>query len=135
MTGGIVVQVLALGALVLCSALLTGAEAAYFSLGRARLRRVGGGNEAGAGRLIDRPHDLLVTLLVGITLINIAAAAIAAHLVAELVGARWGLVVEILGMVVLLTCGTNQCASIDDAAALAATAYARIKSLVPAVTK
>jgi len=31
---------------------------------------------------------------------------------------------------VLLTCGTNQCASIEDAAALAGTAYARIKSLV-----
>ena len=46
---------------------------------------------------------MLVTLLVGITLINIAAAAIAAHLAAELVGARWGLVVEILGMVVVLT--------------------------------
>jgi len=34
------------------------------------------------------------------------------------------------GMVVLLTCGSNQCASIEDAAALAGTAYARIKSLV-----
>ncbi len=38
------------------------------------------------------------------------------------------------GMVVLLTCGSNQCASIDDAAALAGTAYARIKSLVQAPT-
>jgi hypothetical protein len=40
-------------------------------------------------------------------------------------------------MVVLLTCGTNQCASIEDAAALAGTAYQRIKTLIPApgVTK
>jgi len=36
------------------------------------------------------------------------------------------------GLVVLLTCGTNQCASMEDAQALAGTAYVRLKSLVPA---
>jgi hypothetical protein len=35
------------------------------------------------------------------------------------------------GMVVLITCGTNQCTSADDATALAKTAYARIKQLLP----
>jgi len=63
--------------LVGCSAVLTGAEAAYFSLGRARLRRMAGEGEGEVSRapLIERPHDLLVTLLVGITVINIGAAA------------------------------------------------------------
>ena len=80
--GQLVLQLLALLALVVCSALLTGAEAAYFSLGRARLARMADRAAAPAARplLIERPHDLLVTLLVGITLINIGAAGLAAHL-------------------------------------------------------
>jgi len=35
------------------------------------------------------------------------------------------------GVVVLLTCGSNQCLSQDDANALAQTVYARIKTLLP----
>jgi putative hemolysin len=90
--------------LVLCSALLTGAEAAYFSLGRNRLKRLATQTEAGSSaRLIERPHELLVTLLVGITLVNIAAAAIAATLAVELFGERFGLAVEIVAMILILT--------------------------------
>ena len=76
-----VLELLSLGALILLSALLTGAEAAYFSLGRARLKRLAEaqGPEQGAqAPLLTRPHDLLVTLLVGITIINIGASALAA---------------------------------------------------------
>src|SRR2546428_5014087 len=87
--------------LVACSALLTGAEAAYFSLGRARLREASGEQRAMAP-LIERPHDLLVTLLVAITFINIGASAIAAEVASALFGAR-GLAVAIGGMVFLLT--------------------------------
>ncbi len=36
------------------------------------------------------------------------------------------------GIVVLITCGTNQCTGIDDATALANGAYAKLKQLVPA---
>jgi putative hemolysin len=106
MTDGIVLELLVLLLLVGCSAILTGAEAAYFSLGRSRLKRMRGATTNGSGgppRLIDRPHDLLVTLLVGITLINIGAAAIAATVAETVFGARYGLVAEMLGMVVLLT--------------------------------
>jgi putative hemolysin len=90
--------------LVACSALLTGAEAAYFSLGRARLKQIteSGGKDTALAPLIERPHDLLVTLLVGITFINIGASAIAAEIAAELFGRR-GLAVAIGGMVFLLT--------------------------------
>ena len=44
-----------------------------------------------------------MTLLVGITLINIGAAAIAAHLAGELFGARFGFAVEMLAMIIVLT--------------------------------
>src|SRR4029453_4491857 len=101
----VLLQLLALFALVVCSAVLTGAEAAYFSLGRARLKRMTGQRtEGGASRpLIEGPHDLLVTLVAGITLINIGGAAVAAHLADQLVGARFGLILEMLGMVIVLT--------------------------------
>jgi CBS domain containing-hemolysin-like protein len=102
----LVLKLLGLGFLIGCSALLTGAEAAYFSLGRARLRRLGnngGPTAAGVEPLITRPHDLLVTLLVGITIVNIGAAALAATVAVDLFGARWGVLVDVLVMIVLLT--------------------------------
>ena len=40
MTGLLAAEIAGLVVLLLCSALLTGAEAAYFSLGRARLKRL-----------------------------------------------------------------------------------------------
>jgi putative hemolysin len=86
--------------LVVCSGLLTGAEAAYFSLGRARLRRT---PKPGPEPLVSRPHDLLLTLMVGITVVNIAAAALATGIAGELFGLRYGLVVEMLVMILLLT--------------------------------
>jgi magnesium and cobalt exporter, CNNM family len=97
-------EVLTLAALVLISALLTGAEAAYFSLGRARLKRLAethGAEESAFMPLLTQPHDLLVTLLVGITLVNIAAAALAASVAAKLFGPA-GLPIAIGAMTVLL---------------------------------
>jgi putative hemolysin len=100
----VLLQLLALLALIVCSALLTGAEAAYFSLGRARLTRMKATNPGPGGPpLIERPHDLLVTLLVGITLINIGSAALASHLADQLFGPQVGPVVATLGMIVVLT--------------------------------
>ena len=88
-------------ALIVCTGLLTGAEAAYFSLGRARLRRTP--RPGPAEPLVTRPHDLLVTLMVGITVVNIGAAALATHIADQLFGLRYGLVVEMLVMILLLT--------------------------------
>jgi putative hemolysin len=101
----LVLKLLGLLGLVACSALLTGAEAAYFSLGRARLRRLASAEAADVNRspLIERPHDLLVTLLVGITFINIGAGALAATVAEDLFGPRWGLPAEIVLMILLLT--------------------------------
>ena len=100
---GILLELLALAFLVACSALLTGAEAAYFSLGRSRLRRVQSEGESRSAPLIKRPHDLLVTLLIGITLINIGASAIAATVAVQLFGERFGLLAEVIGMILVLT--------------------------------
>ena len=104
MGDSLVLQLLLLGALIVASGLLSGAEAAYFSLGRARLRRIAAQRPEGAlAPVVSRPHDLLVTLLVGITLINIGASALATHTAHALFGPRWGLLVELIAMVVLLT--------------------------------
>jgi putative hemolysin len=95
-------QLTVLAMLILCSALLTGAEAAYFSLGRARLRR--SAQQSGVPEpVVTRPHDLLVTLLVGITLINIGASALATRIADQLFGLQYGVVVEMIAMVLLLT--------------------------------
>jgi len=97
-------ELLSLGALVLISALLTGAEAAYFSLGRARLKRLAekhGPDDSALMPLLTQPHELLVTLLVGITLVNIGASALAAAIAAKLFGPV-GLPVAIGAMTVLL---------------------------------
>jgi putative hemolysin len=96
-------KILSLLFLVACSGLLSGAEAAYFSLGRARLKQITeSGSKDGIAPLIERPHDLLVTLLVGITFVNIGASALATEIAAELFGRR-SLAVAIGGMVFLLT--------------------------------
>jgi len=97
-------ELLSLVALILVSALLTGAEAAYFSLGRTRLKRLAeeqGPEQGEQAPLLTRPHDLLVTLLVGITLVNIAASALAATMAAKLFGPV-GLPIAIGAMTVLL---------------------------------
>jgi putative hemolysin len=91
--------------LLICSAFLTGAEAAYFTLGRARLKRVAGAHEDTIGPpapLLTQPHELLMTLLVGITIANIASSALATSIAARLFG-RAGLGVAIGSMVLLLT--------------------------------
>ncbi len=101
----IVLELIGLGVLLLCSALLTGAEAAFFSLGRARLKELAleaDKKSAPLTPLLREPHELLVTLLVGITLVNIAASALAASIAGRLFGS-WGLALSIAVMILLLT--------------------------------
>jgi len=104
---GIGWKLIVLFVLIICSAILTGAEAAYFSLGRARLRHVAAKDDAepeGEPKtLIERPHELLVTLLVGITVINIGAAAIATMIADSIFGPTVGVFVEIVVLVFVLT--------------------------------
>ena len=104
MSNTLVIQILALVFLIACSAILSGAEKAYFSLGRTRLKRLKEtAPDSGPVPIIERPHDLLVTLLVSITLINIGAAAVATTLADELFGPRYGVIVEIVAMILIIT--------------------------------
>lgn len=105
MTSVLALEMLGLVGLLVCSALLTGAEAAYFSLGRARLKQLAEKHEEQPGPLtplLRQPGELLVTLLVGITLANIGAAALATSIAEQLFG-RWGLAIAIGGMVFAVT--------------------------------
>ncbi len=105
MDSRILVELVGLGILLIISALLSGAEAAYFSLGRTRLKELAEQQEQTTGPLaplLTQPHELLVTLLVGITVVNIGASALAAAIAEQLFGSK-GLAIAIAGMVFLLT--------------------------------
>ena len=105
MSSLLLLELIGLGLLLLCSALLTGAEAAYFSLGRARLKQLAENQQEENPALIPllkQPHELLVTLLVGITVVNIGASALAAAIAERLLGPG-GVVVAIVAMVFLLS--------------------------------
>jgi putative hemolysin len=86
------------------SALLAGAEAAYFSLSRlgsAHLEPEESPGHALLARVLRDPRDLLITLLVGITLVNIAASALAAQVATTMFGPR-GIGIAIPVMVFLI---------------------------------
>jgi CBS domain containing-hemolysin-like protein len=98
-------ELISLGVLLLCSAILSGAEAAYFSLGRTRLKELAqqqGETPGPLTPLLAQPNELLVTLLVGITVVNIGASALAAAVAEQVFGSK-GLAIAIAGMVFLLT--------------------------------
>src|SRR5262249_30078018 len=86
------------------SAFLAGAEAAYFSLtrlGTAQLEPKESPGHALLERILRDPRDLLITLLVGITLVNIAASAFATEVATTLFGPR-GIGIAIPLMVFLI---------------------------------
>jgi putative hemolysin len=85
----LVLDVILLATFLVISALLAGAEAAYFSLSRlgsAHLEPDESPGHALLARVLRDPRDLLITLLVGITLVNIAASAVAAQVATTLFG-------------------------------------------------
>jgi putative hemolysin len=75
-----------LGLLVL-SAFFSGSETAFFSLSKAQVRELRSRSDAAANvviRLLDRPRELLITILIGNTVVNTAAASLAAIVVQRL---------------------------------------------------
>ena len=85
----LVLEIILLGLFLGVSALLAGAEAAYFSLSRlgsAHLEPDESPGHALLARVLRDPRDLLITLLVGITLVNIAASALATQVATALFG-------------------------------------------------
>ncbi len=78
-----------LGLLLLASAFFSGTETAFFSLHRMHLRRLERDARPRAGRVLrvlGRPTDLLTTLLVGNTLVNVGLSVVATTLLLRLIG-------------------------------------------------
>jgi putative hemolysin len=87
----LILDALMLVGFLIASAILAGAEAAYFSLGRlgtAPPEGQGSRAERVLAELMARPHDLLITILVGITVVNIGATALATSVADSLLGPR-----------------------------------------------
>src|SRR5437867_10374095 len=100
----IILQGLLLALFLATSAFLAAAEAAYFSLSRlgsAHLEPEESPGHALLARVLRDPRDLLITLLVGITLVNIAASALAAQVATTVFGPR-GIGIAIPVMVFLI---------------------------------
>jgi putative hemolysin len=100
----LILDALLLMALLALSALLAGAEAAYFSLSRlgtTHLEPEESPAHARLAHLLRDPHGLLITLVVGITVVNIAAAALATEVLTGLLGVR-GVAIAIPLMIFLI---------------------------------
>ena len=100
----LILDVILLAGFLGVSALLAGAEAAYFSLtrlGSAHLEPEESPGHALLVRVLRDPRDLLITLLVGITLVNIAASALATQVATTLFGPQ-GIAIAIPVMVFLI---------------------------------
>src|SRR5262245_66544520 len=85
----LILDLILLAAFLCVSAFLAGAEAAYFSLSRlgtAQLEPEVSPGHALLERILRGPRDLLITLLVGITLVNIAASALATEVATSVFG-------------------------------------------------
>ena len=77
MTITLILELLALGGLVVLSAFFSGTEIALFSLNRLQLRRMRQEHPAQGqiiSELLDQPHRLLSTILFGNTIVNVGAA-------------------------------------------------------------
>ena len=85
----LILQSLLLALFLAASAFLAAAEAAYFSLSRLGTTHLEPDESPGhalLARVLRDPHDLLVTLLAGTTLVNIAASALATEVATVLLG-------------------------------------------------
>jgi magnesium and cobalt exporter, CNNM family len=99
----LILDLLLLVGFLAASALLAGAEAAYFSLSRHGTARLEGegADRSPLARLLEKPHELLITILVGITLVNIASSALATTVATALFGPR-GVAIAIPAMIFLI---------------------------------
>ena len=105
MAPGLLAQLGALAVLLALSAFFSGSETALFSLSRvqvARLRERGGRTGRAVADLLGRPRRLLITILVGNMVVNIATASLLAVVAARTALGRWGVAVAIAASTALL---------------------------------
>lgn len=102
------IELAALGVLLVLSAFFSGTEVALFSLSKLQLRRLRQEHPAQGqivSQLLDQPHRLLSTILLGSTVINVSAAIIGYAALQTLVAERAeALAVPVMTILILL-CG------------------------------
>ncbi|MBD3374158.1 DUF21 domain-containing protein [candidate division KSB1 bacterium] len=79
--------------LLVCSAFFSGSETAFFSLSPLSLEKMTEKNDKRSRRIVamlERPRRLLIAILIGNTLVNVAAASLAAIFVSQL-SVQWGI--------------------------------------------
>lgn len=104
MTAILLVECLALGTLLVCSAFFSSAETALFSLNPIQIHRIGRSRPKSARVIEDllaRPTHLLSTILIGNTLVNVSASALAFAVAERLFPGR-GVLVAIPCMTIAL---------------------------------
>ena len=100
----LILECVALVVLLVCSAFFSSAETALFALNPIHIHRIGRRRPAAAERirgLLERPSSLLSTILIGNTLVNVAASALG-YVIAEAFLPSHGEVVAIPVMTALL---------------------------------
>ncbi len=99
-------QIIALVALVILSAFFSGSETALMSMSSLKVRHLVRQKKRGAQtlfKLTQKPHRLLVTLLIGNNIVNIAASALATVVATELLGSRGiGIAIGVVTLIVLV---------------------------------
>lgn len=92
--------------LLIISAIFSGSEIAFFSLSDIKVRRLVRQRKRGAKtlrRLKEDPHKLLVTILIGNNLVNVAAAALATMMFTEIFGSTgFGIATGIMTFLILV---------------------------------
>jgi len=99
---------LTLAGLVLLSGFFSGSETALFSIAPLRLRemaRSGSPRERAVARAMERPRDILVTILVGNMVVNILASALGTAAAIGILGAGAGVAVATTVMTFLILVG------------------------------
>ena len=100
------IQIIALAALVILSAFFSGSETALMSMSSLKVRHLVRQKKRGAQtlfKLTQKPHRLLVTLLIGNNIVNIAASALATVVATELLGSRGiGIAIGVVTLIILV---------------------------------
>jgi putative hemolysin len=104
----VILELLGLGVLLACSAFFSGTETALFSLSKLQVRRLRQEHPARGQvvkELLDQPHRLLSTILLGNTLVNVAAAILGYQLLQTLTPRHAEALAVPLMTILVLLCG------------------------------
>ena len=104
----LILELLALGGLLVLSAFFSGTEIALFSLSKLQLRRLRQEHPARGqiiSELLDQPHRLLSTILFGNTVVNVVAAILGYAILQTLIPQRAETFAVPVMTVLILLCG------------------------------